>query len=80
MAAAKAHAKWDYETSMTILRDRKRLWLLALMLVPIVLGSVAIAAADLDMPEIPGGGKAYPRPFTQPKSFWLPLSLVYAPV
>ncbi len=69
MAAARAHARWDYDTSMTILRDRKRLLLLALMLIPIILGSVAIAATDLDMPEILGGGKAYAPAFYTTKIF-----------
>ena len=56
LQASLAHAKWDYETSMTILKDKKRLWILGLMLAPILLVSVAFATA---LPEILGGHKAY---------------------
>ena len=57
MAASVAHASWEYETSRNILGDRKRLWLLGLMLAPILLVSVALAA--LDVPPILGGKEAY---------------------
>lgn len=43
-AASEAHARWDYEVSMSILRSRKRLLILLLMTVPILLVSVANAA------------------------------------
>ena len=56
LQASLAHAKWDYETSMTILKDKKRLWILGLMLAPILLVSVAFATG---LPEILGGHKAY---------------------
>jgi uncharacterized membrane protein YfcA len=56
VAAAKAHARWEYDTSMNILRDRKRLVILGLMLVPVILGSVAFAT---DLPAILGGKEAY---------------------
>jgi hypothetical protein len=55
VAASTAHARWDYETSMTILRDRKRLYLLGVMLLPIIVVSVAFAANS----EALGGHKAY---------------------
>jgi uncharacterized membrane protein YfcA len=51
-----AHARWDYETSMNILRDRKKLLILGLMLLPVLLISVAFA---MDLPQILGGHKAY---------------------
>jgi uncharacterized membrane protein YfcA len=54
--AAKAHARWEYDTSMNILRDRKRLVILALMLVPVILGSVAFAT---NLPTVLGGKHAY---------------------
>jgi len=57
MMASMAHAKWDYETSLNIMQDRKRRWILGLMILPIVLVSVALAATDL--PEILGGKEAY---------------------
>ncbi|MCA1960723.1 MAG: sulfite exporter TauE/SafE family protein [Desulfomonile sp.] len=56
MKAAEAHARWDYETSMSILRDKKRILLLGLMTMPILLVSAAFAA---DLPAALGGYKAY---------------------
>jgi uncharacterized membrane protein YfcA len=56
MQAAVAHAKWDYETSMNIVKSKRRLWLLGLMALPVILVSVAFAAG---LPEILGGHKAY---------------------
>ena len=46
MAASVAHAKWDYEVSMSIVKNRKKmLWLLAL--VTPILAISALSAADL---------------------------------
>ena len=56
MQAAVAHAKWDYETSMNIVKSKRRLWILGLMALPVILISVAFAAG---LPEILGGHKAY---------------------
>ncbi|MEI7449968.1 MAG: sulfite exporter TauE/SafE family protein [Desulfomonile sp.] len=56
MAASRAHARWDYEMSMSILRDKRKLWILGLMLLPILLISAAFAA---DLPDVLGGHKAY---------------------
>ncbi len=56
LQASMAHARWDYETSMNILRDRKKLLILGLMLLPVFLISVAFA---MDLPQILGGHKAY---------------------
>ncbi len=60
MSASQAHARWDYETSMSILRDKKKLWLLGFMLVPAALTSLAFAA---DLPAQLGGEKAYTPAF-----------------
>jgi len=54
--AAKAHARWDYDVSMNILRSKKRLLILGFMLLPVILGAVAFAA---DLPAILGGKEAY---------------------
>lgn len=54
--AATAHAKWEYETSRTILTDKKRMLLLGLMLLPILPMSYAFAS---DLPGVLGGHKAY---------------------
>jgi len=56
VAAAEAHARWEYDTSMNILRDRRRLLVLGLMLLPVILGSVAFA---VDLPAVLGGKEAY---------------------
>lgn len=65
-AGAIAHARWDYEASMSILRSRRRLMILALMLVPALLISVAFA---VDLPDILGGKKAYSPAFYDPMIF-----------
>ncbi len=44
MEASVAHAKWDYETSMNILNNKKKLWTLAIMLIPAALTGFALAA------------------------------------
>jgi len=52
-AASIAHAKWDYEVSMNIIKNRKKLLVLFLMLLPI-LGITLLQAADMI-----GGKTAY---------------------
>jgi len=52
-AASIAHAKWDYEVSMSIIKNRKKLLVLFLMLLPI-LGITMLQAADMI-----GGKTAY---------------------
>jgi len=60
MAGARAHARWEMDVSNTILHDRKRLVLLALLLIPIVLGGHVFADGLGDtLPEVLGGKKAY---------------------
>jgi len=66
MIASMAHAKWDYETSMTILRSKKRLYILGLMTIPALLTGVAVAA---DLPQFLGGYKAYQPAFYDPTIF-----------
>lgn len=57
---SQAYARWDLEASTNILRSRKRMALLFLMLLPIVLGGIALAAGDgAGLPEVLGGKKAY---------------------
>jgi uncharacterized membrane protein YfcA len=55
--AAIAHARWDYEVSMSIIRDRKRILILLLLLLPILAVSVLQAA------DILGGKQAYAPAF-----------------
>lgn len=52
-AASVAHAKWDYEVSMNIIRNRKKLLTLFIMLLPILLVTLAEAA------DVLGGKTAY---------------------
>lgn len=53
MAATMAHARWDYEVSMSIIKNRKKMLLLIAMLAPILAVSVASSADFL------GGKTAY---------------------
>ncbi|MCA1905622.1 MAG: hypothetical protein LDL11_03405, partial [Desulfarculus sp.] len=56
VAASRAHAQWELETSRTILGDKKRLAILGLLLVPIILGGVAFADQLGDaIPQFIGG-------------------------
>jgi len=56
-AASMAHAQWDYEVSMSILKNRKKMWVLLLLLLPIVAVSLADAGNML------GGKTAYAPAF-----------------
>jgi uncharacterized membrane protein YfcA len=67
MEASMAHAKWDYETSMNILKNRKKLLILLILLTPILLVSVAVAADGL--PAILGGKEAYNPAYYTPGIF-----------
>ena len=57
VAASTAHARWDYETSMSILQSKRKMCLLGLMLVPAVLVSVA----TIDSNSKPHGRDRLPR-------------------
>ena len=65
MMGARAHAKWELETSTRILNSRKRMMLLGFLLIPVILGGVVwadqIGASGL--PELLGGKKAYSPAF-----------------
>jgi uncharacterized membrane protein YfcA len=68
MMGARALAKWEIDNSNTILRDRKRLALLGLLIVPIIIVGVAFASEFVEplgkvMPEVLGGHKAYSPAF-----------------
>jgi len=56
-AASIAHAKWDYEVSMSIIQNKKKLLILFLLLLPILAISFSEAA------DILGGKKAYAPAF-----------------
>jgi uncharacterized protein len=60
MLGARSYAQWDIETSLRILRDRRRLMVLLLFLLPIALIGVAFAdEVGSALPGILGGKQAY---------------------
>jgi hypothetical protein len=67
MAGAKAHAKWEIENSNTIMRSRKRLFVLAALLIPVFLGILGgfVFAEDVGqmLPQSLGGKSAYTPAF-----------------
>lgn len=67
MAASVAHARWDYETSLNILRNRKKLLLLLILALPVI--AVPLYGYAADLPAILGGKSAYAPAFYDPKIF-----------
>jgi uncharacterized membrane protein YfcA len=64
MMGARAHARWEIDISNTILRDRKRVFILILLLVPVVLGGIVFAdQIGEGLPNLLGGKKAYSPAF-----------------
>ncbi len=60
MAGARSYARWDIETSLRILHDRRRMMVLGLLLLPIALIGIAFAGEVGDaLPGILGGKQAY---------------------
>ncbi|HWR73630.1 MAG TPA: sulfite exporter TauE/SafE family protein, partial [Nitrospirota bacterium] len=68
-AASEAHAKWDYEVSMSILKNRKKMWILFLLLLPIVVVSFA------DAGNILGGKTAYAPAFYSNTIFMVSIAI-----
>jgi len=56
-AASIAHAKWDYEVSMSIIHNRKKMWIMLLLLLPIV------AVSWVEAGNMLGGKTAYAPAF-----------------
>ncbi len=70
MMGARAHARWEKQVSDTILKDRKRLAVLGLLMVPIIIGGIAFAdQIGSGIPEVLGGKKAYSPAFFTPGIF-----------
>ncbi|MDY6878787.1 MAG: sulfite exporter TauE/SafE family protein [Desulfatiglans sp.] len=64
LMGAKAHAKWEMSVSNTILRDKRRMFILLLLTVPIILFGVAFAEEISEaLPDLLGGKKAYSPAF-----------------
>jgi uncharacterized membrane protein YfcA len=71
MAGARAHAKWEMDISNTILRDRRRLIILGLLLIPILIGGIAFADEVVGkLPGMLGGKNAYAPAFYTPTIFF----------
>ena len=68
-AASVAHAKWDYEVSMSILKNRKKMWILLLLLLPILIVSLADAGNML------GGKTAYAPAFYSTSIFMVSIAI-----
>lgn len=73
MAASRSYARWDYENSMSIIRDRKRLLLLLIIALPILLPAMAHASSAL--PAVLGGKAAYAPSFFSPKIFYASIAI-----
>jgi len=57
---SRAHARWELEMSTNIMHSRKRQAILLLLLLPILIGGIAIAAGDgSGLPNVIGGKSAY---------------------
>ncbi len=64
LVGAKRFAQWEIDNANTIMRDRKRVFILALLIIPIVLGGIVFAdQIDDTLPDILGGKKAYSPAF-----------------
>jgi uncharacterized membrane protein YfcA len=68
MMGARSLATWEINNANIILRDRKRLAILGLLLVPIIIGGIAFADVFVEpignvMPDVLGGHKAYSPAF-----------------
>ncbi len=71
MMGARAQAKWELDISNTILKDRKRLAILCLLLIPILLGGIAFADEIVGkLPGMIGGKTAYAPAFYTPTIFF----------
>ncbi|MFA6499153.1 MAG: sulfite exporter TauE/SafE family protein [Desulfurivibrionaceae bacterium] len=71
LMGARAHAKWELDISNTILRDKKRIGILCLLLIPILLGGIAFAEEVSGvMPAMLGGKTAYTPAFYTPTIFF----------
>lgn len=70
MEGARAHARWELEISNTIVKDRKRMIILCLLIIPIIVCGIAFADQVGGMlPETLGGKHAYTPAFFTPVIF-----------
>ncbi|WP_027720156.1 sulfite exporter TauE/SafE family protein [Maridesulfovibrio zosterae] len=60
--AAQAHARWDLEVSTSIIQDKRKVWIIAILTALGLMVSIAFAD-DLNLPAMLGGKKAYTPAF-----------------
>ena len=61
---ARAHAQWELDVSKTILGDKRRLFILGLLLLPVIFGGIAFAdQIGAVLPTMLGGKNAYTPAF-----------------
>jgi len=60
MTGARYHAQWELEVSNRIFGDRRRLFVLLLLMLPVVIGGIALAD---DLPAMLGGKSTYSPAF-----------------
>ena len=69
-AGARAHAEWEITMARNILGDRRRLFVLGLMLLPILIGGYVFADEIANgIPQYMGGKHAYSHSFFNTKIF-----------
>ena len=66
--ASRAHAKWEIETSLNIIKNRKKLLILFVMALPLLIPAMAHAASTL--PGFIGGKAAFGPSFFSPETFY----------
>lgn len=68
MYASRAHARWEIETSLSIIKNRKKMLILLLLALPILIPAMAHAASAL--PGFIGGKSAYGPSYFSPVTFY----------
>jgi len=68
MHASRAHAQWEIETSLNIIKNRKKLLILFVMALPLLIPAMAHAASVL--PAVIGGKSAYGPSFFSAHTFY----------
>ena len=64
LVGARRFAQWEIENANTIMRSRKRVFILAILIIPIILGGIVFADQIGDtLPDVLGGKKAYSPAF-----------------
>jgi uncharacterized protein len=67
LQASRAHAQWEIETSLNIIKNRKKLLILFVMALPLLIPAMAHAAS---LPSVIGGKSAYGPSFFSPSTFY----------